>query len=330
MAAATMSALRAPAPAPSVGDHRRSRSVIARVRRVRRVRESVSKASIDRRSISRRVSPPSLTRRLLPLSSQAAPARPNFRVNLGKGTVSVEDPREEAAKRALAAATAGNVTGRPAESVRPRDVKLKDNGNVSIAAMTEEDCVDATKLIMELFFKVRPQDFLAKDRLKAEQAERVYGGLVQGVVESEDRLLLAAKVGGKLVGVAEVSLPGGARFGSEKFEPKAPADAPYVSDVAVAPNQRGRGIGKSLLRACEAAVVAKGCAAMYLHTKVDNDDALALFEKGGYAEPADAKAGLTQMQIAQRGTKGGPLASLGLVEVGHVLLKKELRASDYN
>ena len=262
--------------------------------------------------------------------SQAAPARPNFRVNLGKGTVTVYDLKEEAAKRALAAATAGNVTGRPAESVRPRDVKLKDNGNVSIAAMTEEDCVDGTKLIMELFFKVRPQDFLAKDRLKAEQAERVYGGLVQGVVESEDRLLLAAKVGGKLVGVAEVSLPGGARFGAEKFEPKAPGDAPYVSDVAVAPNQRGRGIGKALLRACEAAVVAKGCGAMYLHTKVDNDGAQALFARGGYEEPADAKAALTQMQIAQRGTKGGPLASLGLVEVGHILLKKELRASDYN
>ena len=239
----------------------------------------------------------------------------------------MDDPKEEAAKRALAAATAGNVTGRPAESVRPRDVELKDNGNVSIAAMTEEDCVDGTKLIMDLFFKVRPQDFLAKDRLKAEQAERVYGGLVQGVVESEDRLLLAAKVGGT-VGVAEVSLPGGARFGAEKFEPKAPGDAPYVSDVAVAPNQRGRGIGKALLRACEAAVVAKGCGAMYLHTKVDNDGAQALFAGGG-EEPADAKAALTQMQIAQRGTKGGPLASLGLVEVGHILLKGA-QGGDYN
>ena len=113
MAAATMSALRAPAPAPSVGDHRRSRSVIARVRRVRRVRESVSKASIDRRSISRRVSPPSLTRRLLPLSSQAAPARPNFRVNLGKGTVSVDDPKEEAASARFAASSFGSSTDTP-------------------------------------------------------------------------------------------------------------------------------------------------------------------------------------------------------------------------
>lgn len=250
-------------------------------------------------------------------------------MNLGKGTVTIIDPKEEAAKRALAAATAQDATGRPASAVRRREVKLKDNGNVTIDAMTEDDCVDATKLIMDLFFKVRPQDFLAKDRLKAEQAERVYAGLVEGVVESEDRLLLVAKVAGKLVGVAEVSLPGGSRFGAEKLEPKAPADAPYISDVAVAPDQRGRGIGKSLLRSCEAAMVARGHGKMYLHTKVDNEGAQALFTGAGYEEPADAKAGLTQMQIAQRGTKGGPLAALGLVEVGHLLLAKELKAKDY-
>jgi len=260
----------------------------------------------------------------------AAPARPNFRVNLGKGTVEVVDPREEAAKRALAAATAGAPdAARPAAAVRQREVKLKDNGNVTISAMTEEDCVDATKLIMDLFFKTRPQDFLAKDRLRAEQAERVYQGLVDGVTDAADRLLIVAKVGGNLVGVAEVSLPNGKRFGAEKLEPPAPADAPYVSDVAVAPNQRGRGIGKSLLRACEAAMAAKGHGRMYLHTKVDNEGARALFERGGYAEPAEAKAGLTQMQIAQRAGGAGPLAALGLVEVGHVLLAKELRAKDY-
>ena len=131
--------------------------------------------------------------------------------------MTIIDPKEEAAKRALAAATAQDATGRPASAVRRREVKLKDNGNVTIDAMTEDDCVDATKLIMDLFFKVRPQDILAKDRLKAEQAERVYAGLVEGVVESEDRLLLVAKVAGKLVGVAEVSLPGGSRFGAEKL-----------------------------------------------------------------------------------------------------------------
>ena len=51
------------------------------------------------------------------------------------------------------------------------------------------------------------------------------------------------------MGVAEVSLPGGQRFGAEKLEPKAPGDFPYISDVAVAPNQGKRGIGRALVRA---------------------------------------------------------------------------------
>ena len=62
---------------------------------------------------------------------------------------------------------------------------------------------------------------------------------------------------GKVVGVAEVSLPGGQRFGAEKLEPKAPGDFPYISDVAVAPNQGKRGIGRALVRAGEAAVAAQ-------------------------------------------------------------------------
>ena len=73
----------------------------------------------------------------------------------------------------------------------------------------------------------------------------------------------------------------------------------------------------------------QGMTKMYTHTKVDNEAAQALFERGGYTEPVEAKATLTQMQIAQRGTKGGPLVALGLVEVGHVLLAKDLDPSEY-
>ena len=245
-------------------------------------------------------------------SFQAAPNRPSFRVDLGKGTVTIENPKDEAAKRALAVATAGDQTGRPASAVRPRDVKLKGSGNCVIAAMTEEDCVDATKLIMALFFKTKPQDYFAKDRLKAEQAERVYGGLAFGVRESDDRLLLCAKVGGNLVGVAEVALPNGKRVGGySSYEPTAPGESPYVSDVCVAPNQRGRGIGKSLLRACEAAMVARGAKQMYLHAKTDNEEGKAMFVNAGYTEVG-------------RSGDDNPLASFGIGEVGHALFTKQL------
>ena len=92
-------------------------------------------------------------------------------------------------------------------------------------------------------------------------------------------------------------MPGGKRFGAELLQPRAPDDFPYVSDVAVAPPARGKGIGRALLNACESAMVRQGLEKIYLHVKVDNEEGQALFERSGYEEPADAKAGLTQFQV---------------------------------
>eukprot|EP00227_Mantoniella_beaufortii_P013310 CAMPEP_0197605154 /NCGR_PEP_ID=MMETSP1326-20131121/42576_1 /TAXON_ID=1155430 /ORGANISM="Genus nov. species nov., Strain RCC2288" /LENGTH=301 /DNA_ID=CAMNT_0043172909 /DNA_START=13 /DNA_END=918 /DNA_ORIENTATION=+ len=260
-----------------------------------------------------------------------------IRVNLGTGKVTITDEKEEAAKKQLEAdaQVAAATSKRPGALIKKREIKLKDNGNLTIAAMTEEDCVDATKLIMALFFKIKPLslDFLAKDRLMAEQSERVYGGLSNGVTTSEDRLLVVAKVAGRLVGVAEVSLPGAKRFGAENVLPVAPNDLPYISDVAVSPNQRGRGVGKALLRACEAAMVSKGYSRMYLHTKLDNEAAQVMFGKAGYKEPAEVTAGLTEEQRAERSNSGegvgAMMLKLRLKEPGSMLMAKDLRAKDY-
>ena len=219
-----------------------------------------------------------------------------LRVRLGAGIVEIVDEDAIERKRQAAKAAAEG-EGRPGSYVVEENFQTKDKQNVVIAAMNEEDCVDATKLIMSLFFKVRPIDYLAKDRLEAEQSERVFNGLKEGVLESNDRLLIVAKIGGRLVGVAEVSLPGGKRFGAESLQPRAPDDFPYVSDVAVAPPARGKGIGRALLNACESAMVRQGLEKIYLHVKVDNEEGQALFERSGYEEPADAKAGLTQFQV---------------------------------
>ena len=240
--------------------------------------------------------------------------KPKLVVDLGKGTVTFAPKRR---------ARPGAGSARDS-AVKRIVVEMKDKGNVAIASLEEEDVDDATNLVMDLFFKVRPQDILAKNRLRMEQAKRVRAGLMDGVKIAEDRVLLAAKVGSVLVGIAEVSLPDGNRYGAEKLRPKAPSDKPYLSDVAVSPTQRGRGIGRQLVFAAEQAMARMGHSIMYTHTKVDNDAAQALFEKSGYEEPADVKASLTQAQIAQRSSKNNPFAKLGLVETGHILLAKKL------
>ena len=101
----------------------------------------------------------------------AAPARPNLRVISARAR-----SRWWIRVRRLRSAPGGGGApdaARPAAAVRQREVKLKDNGNVTISAMTEEDR-GRDEAHQDLFFKTRPQDFLAKDRLWAEQAERVY------------------------------------------------------------------------------------------------------------------------------------------------------------
>ena len=64
---------------------------------------------------------------------------------------------------------------------------------------------------------------------------------------------------------------------------------------------------------------------MYLHTKVDNEGARALFERG-YAEPAEAKARRADADRAEGGGRGRRRAGAG---GGARPAAKELRAKDY-
>lgn len=52
--------------------------------------------------------------------------------------------------------------------------------------------------------------------------------------------------------------------------------------IAAAPAARGRGIGARLLAAAEDAARARGCRTLRLEVRVDNDAAVALYERSGY------------------------------------------------
>ena len=244
--------------------------------------------------------------------------RPMLMVDLAAGTVKFAPTKRQKSQ----------ATAKKDQAVKRVSVEMKTKGNVVIGVLEEEDVDDATNLVMDLFFKVRPQDILAKNRLRGEQAKRVRMGLLDGVKTAEDRILISAKVGNVLVGISEVSLPNGNRYGADKLQPRAPRDKAYLSDVCVSPTQRGRGIGRQLVLAAERAMANMGETILYTHTKVDNEAAQILFEKCGYEEPPEVKAKLTSAQIAQRSSKNNPFAKLGLVEVGHILLAKPLTNSD--
>ncbi len=53
--------------------------------------------------------------------------------------------------------------------------------------------------------------------------------------------------------------------------------------IAVAPEASGLGLGRALLKTAEKDVRARGCAILRLEVRVDNERAIALYEKNGYA-----------------------------------------------
>ena len=144
--------------------------------------------------------------------------RPMLMVDLAAGTVKFAPTKRQKSQ----------ATAKKDQAVKRVSVEMKTKGNVVIGVLEEEDVDDATNLVMDLFFKVRPQDILAKNRLRGEQAKRVRMGLLDGVKTAEDRILISAKVGNVLVGISEVSLPNGNRYGADKLQPRAPRDKAYL------------------------------------------------------------------------------------------------------
>lgn len=59
-------------------------------------------------------------------------------------------------------------------------------------------------------------------------------------------------------------------------------DRVYVSEVHVADEYRGQGIGHILLTAVEDEARKLGVSAMYIHTEADNAGAIRLYEREGY------------------------------------------------
>lgn len=62
----------------------------------------------------------------------------------------------------------------------------------------------------------------------------------------------------------------------------------YVTEVAVSPSARRRGIGTKLLKAIDAVAKKRSIETLYLHVDVSNSGAIRLYKKAGYKRVANA------------------------------------------
>lgn len=93
-------------------------------------------------------------------------------------------------------------------------------------------------------------------------------------LENEASVFLCAKTDGKIVGYIGTSVV---------------LDEAYVSDIAVAKNERRKGIGEKLLEECEKICREKGCSFLSLEVRKSNEAAKALYEKRGFCVLGERK-----------------------------------------
>jgi ribosomal protein S18 acetylase RimI-like enzyme len=70
-----------------------------------------------------------------------------------------------------------------------------------------------------------------------------------------------------------------------------------VHDLAVVPEWRGKGVGWSLLSAAESRALERGCCKLTLEVQDDNEPALALYKRFGFADLVVGDSGPTRFLV---------------------------------
>jgi len=90
---------------------------------------------------------------------------------------------------------------------------------------------------------------------------------------------LVAEIDGALVGYVMCRI----EYGFSHLKRLGLARKGHVVSIAVKPEHRGKGIGTALMRASQDAMVAKTATESYLEVRVTNSEAIALYQRLGYA-----------------------------------------------
>jgi ribosomal protein S18 acetylase RimI-like enzyme len=158
--------------------------------------------------------------------------------------------------------------------------------SLRVQRLDESDLTAAAELCVQCFFgeaRFSPLKASHLRQLCKEQRADLAAKLDKPDVSSLFCLRTAADEAGEFVGVVEVSL-------SPAFVFLGPGEAqsergrPLLSNLAVDPRYRGRGLGRALTEACENEAVTWGFSEIVLQVDEDNSGARAFYESVGYRE----------------------------------------------
>ena len=97
---------------------------------------------------------------------------------------------------------------------------------------------------------------------------------------------LVAEIDGKMIGYVMCRV----EYGFSHLKKLGLARKGHVVSIAVRPEHRGKGVGTTLMRAAQDAMVTKAATEAYLEVRVTNSDAIALYQSLGYAAASRLEA----------------------------------------
>lgn len=168
-------------------------------------------------------------------------------------------------------------------------VALKDGATVTLRPMRESDVRALTAVMVDAFRGTpdeRPRARVAKyllDQLDPDPDEIC---LVAVLDDAPDEPIAIASLS-----FSESARGGPPARGSPQANAPTPPDAPYLCNMAVANEHRGRGVAKALLAACDHLAREMGHHDVWLHVRSSDPIAVGLYAASGYEETSGGGGG---------------------------------------
>ncbi|CAJ1911895.1 unnamed protein product [Cylindrotheca closterium] len=164
----------------------------------------------------------------------------------------------------------------------PKNCRWKPSDRVSVRVATQADDLDIANLRLSVFSNFSPnmrQSFCSRSCHVLAMRRNQGATCIVATVPRYGSILSDEK--GIILGTAECSIHEffGTRLGSRRQQ----NSILYITEVAVSPTARRKGIGAKLMESIEELAKIRGVETLYLHVEVTNTQALKLYEKAGFA-----------------------------------------------
>ncbi|KAK9868894.1 hypothetical protein WJX84_007733 [Apatococcus fuscideae] len=155
-------------------------------------------------------------------------------------------------------------------------------GHCSIHRMQHADLGGASTLLMRCFGQLGKLRLSDIEGLLAELLDEHedIAFLVTRLTNPHDEALLPPGRESRVIGVAVIDFHGSSRQYLYSLQP--PKDDPYISNMAVDPRFRRRGVASGLLAAASALCERQACNRIFLHIQAGASEAEALYLKAGF------------------------------------------------